>query len=208
MFRSALLLAAAAAVLSACASAPDTGYHPAPQLIPGNIQKLALHPILNNTEQYVMEDKLTLDVRDQFLNDSRYPLVPEENADGVVWITITRYILAPIQFDANLVPTSYKLRVLVDVKLVDAATNGALWDERNIDASQTYADATLPNGITEEQARENIWATLAPQIVTRVIDGFGAVTGTSERTISGDAPSTAPAAQPEVPIKPVITAPY
>ncbi len=207
MLRSSLLLLSAA-VLSACAAGPDTGYNPAPQLIPGSIQKLALHPIVNRTKQFVREDKLTLDVRDQFLTDSRYPLVPEEYADGVVWITITRYILTPIQYDANLVATSYKLRVLVDVKLVDGATNQALWDEPNIDASQTFADATSPNGITEEQARENIWATLAPLIVTRVIDGFGAVTGTHERTIAGDAPSTVPAAQPEIPIQPVLSAPY
>ena len=207
MRRPALLLASAAA-LSACGGGPNVGYRPAPQLIPSGIQKLAIHPIVNKTQQFVMEDKLALDVRDQFLRDSRYPLVPENDSDGIVWITITRYILVPIQFDPMLVPTAYKLRVLVDVQLVDRGTNRALWDERNIDAFLNFADATQPNGLTEEQARENIWATLAPLIVTRVIDGYGAVTGTQERTIAGDAPSTAPAALPERAITPVIAAPY
>ncbi|MDE2511751.1 MAG: hypothetical protein KGL74_11575 [Elusimicrobia bacterium] len=45
-------------------------------------------------------------------------------------------------------------------------------------------------------------------IVKRVIDGFGAVTGTSERRITGDAPSTAPSAQPDTPLTPVVPAPY
>jgi hypothetical protein len=204
---SALVLAAAAA-LAACGGGPDVGYRPAPQLLPSNIQKLAIHPILNKTQQFGMEDKLTLAVRDQFLSDARYPLVPEEEANGIVWITITRYILTPLTYDATLAPTSYKLRILLDVQMVDRSTNQAIWEEKNLEGSLTFAIQTLAGGITEEQARENIWAILAPKIVTRVIDGFGAVTGTSERRITGDAPSTAPAAQPEKPITPVVPAPY
>jgi hypothetical protein len=62
--------------------------------------------------------------------------------------------------------------------------------------------------LTEEQAREQIWDILARNIVKRVVDGFGSVTGTSERRITGEAPSTEPAAKPETPLKPVISNPY
>ena len=206
MRRLAFLFAAAA--LSACGGGPDVAYRPTPQLLPSNIQKLSIRPIVNKTQQFGLEDKLALAVRDQFQKDARYPLTPENESNGIVWITISRYILTPLQFDATLAPTSYKLRVLVDVQLVDRSTNQALWEEKNIEASLTYANQTLTNGLTEEQAREQIWATLAPMIVTRVIDGFGAVTGTSERRITGDAPSTAPAATPEKPITPAVPAPY
>jgi hypothetical protein len=207
MRRLSLILAASAA-LTACGGGPDVAYRPTPQLLPSNIQKLAIRPITNKTQQFGLEDKLALAVRDQFVADGRYPLVPEDSANGIVWITISRYINTALQYDATLAPTSYKLRVLVDVQMVDRSTNQALWEERNIEASLTYANATLANGLTEEQAREQIWAQLAPMIVKRVIDGFGAVTGTSERRITGDAPSTAPAATPEKPITPVVPAPY
>jgi hypothetical protein len=207
MRRLALIIASAAA-LSACGGGPDVAYRPTPQILPSNIQKLSIRPIVNKTQQFGLEDKLALAVRDQFLADARYPLTPENESNGIVWITITRYILTPLQYDATLAPTSYKLRVLIDVQLVDRSTNQALWEEKNIDASLTYANATLVNGLTEEQAREQIWAILAPQIVHRVIDGFGSVTGTTERRITGDAPSTAPAAQPEKPITPAVPAPY
>ena len=148
------------------------------------------------------------DKRDEFLRDVRYPLVPENESNGIVWITITRYILTPLQYDATLAPTSYKLRVLVDVQMVDRSTNQTLWEEKNLEGTLTYPNATLTGGLTEEQARENIWAILAPMIVKRVVNGFGAVTGTSERRITGDAPSTAPAATPEKPITPAVPAPY
>jgi hypothetical protein len=196
------------AALAACGGGPDVGYRPAPQLLPSNIQKLAIRPIANNTQQFGLEDKLALAVRNQFLTDSRYPLVPEDEADGIVCVTITRYILTPLAVDATLAPTSFKMTIIVDVQLVDRVKNQALWDERNLRANYTFINQNQTGGITEEQARENIWALLAPKIVTRTIDGFGAVTGSSERRISGDAPSTAPAAEPEKPIAPAVPAPY
>ena len=199
---------ALAAALAACGGGPEVGYRPAPQLLPSNIQKLAIRPIVNKTQQFGLEDKLALAVRNQFLKDARYPLTPEAEADGIVGITITRYILTPLAVDATLAPTSYKMTIIADVQLVDRSKNQALWDERNLRGDLTYLNQNLPNGITEEQARENVWAILAPMIVTRVIEGFGAVTGSSERRISGDAPSTAPAAEPEKPLAPVVPAPY
>jgi hypothetical protein len=198
----------AAAALAACGTGPDVAYRPTPQLLPSNIQKLSIRAIENKTQQFGVEDKLALAVRDAFERDARYPLVPETESNGIVWITISRYLLTPLQYDATLAPTSYKLRILIDVSLIDRSTNQAIWEEKNIDGSLTFARQNLPNGLTEEQAREQIWALLAPQIVKRVVDGFGAVTGTTERRITGDAPSTAPTATPEKPIAPVVPAPY
>ncbi|MCX5797742.1 MAG: LPS assembly lipoprotein LptE [Elusimicrobia bacterium] len=195
------LLVTAAAL--GCAG-DDIHYNPTPQLLPQNVRRIALHPIINKTGQFGLEDKLMLTVRDEFLRDGRYPLVPETDADGVVWTTISRYINTPIQYDANLVPTAYKLRVLTDLQFVDRKKpDQALWVERNIDEVFTYSAPTLAGGLTEEQAREQIWTTLAKDIVKRVIDGFGSVTGTSRRVIQGDAPSTEPLAAPETPLTPV-----
>lgn len=202
-----ILCLLAAAALAAC-SGPEIGYRPAPQILPSNIQRLALRPVVNKTQQFGLEDKFLLAVRDEFLRDGRYPLVPEDEANGIVWITLSRYILTPIQYDATLAPTNYKLRIIADVQMVDRTTNQALWEEKNLEGVLTYPTSTLTGGLTEEQAREQIWSILAPMIVKRVIDGFGAVTGTSQRRVSGDAPSTAPAAQPEKPMAPVVPAPY
>ena len=201
------IAAVAAGVLSAC-SGPEMTYRPAPQILPSNIKKLALKLVMNKTQQFGLEDKLTLRIRDEFLRDGRYPLVPNENADGIVAVTITRYMLVPIQYDASLIPRAYKLRILADLQFIDRAANTVLFEESNIEGIQTYAAATLPGGLTEEQAREFIWDTLARDVVKRVVEGFGSVTGTSQRRISGDAPSTLPAVQPNAPLPPVNPKPY
>jgi len=192
------------AALAMGCSNQDIHYNPTPQILPQDVRRIALHPILNKTGQFGLEDKLMLAVRDEFLRDGRYPLVPEPEADGVVWTTISRYLNTPIQYDSNLVPTAYKLRILTDLQFVDRKKpDQALWVEKNIDEVFTYSAPTLAGGLTEEQAREQIWNTLAKDIVKRVIDGFGAVTGTSRRIIQGDAPSTEPLSTPETPLTPV-----
>ena len=202
-----LAVMAAMAMLSGC-SGTDVAYRPAAQILPANIKRLALRLVLNKTQQFGLEDKLTLRIRDEFLRDGRYPLVPEDSADGVVAVTITRYLLVPIQYDASLIPTAYKLRVIVDVQFIDRSTNTMLFEEPNVEGIQIYNAATLPGGLTEEQAREQIWDTLAPSVVKRVVDGFGTVTGESQRRISSDAPSTPAAQQPNTPLPPVQPNPY
>ena len=194
------------ALAAACGT--DVAYKPTPQILPQHVQKLALRPIVNKTQQFGLEDKLMLRVRDEFLRDGRYPLVPEPESQGIVWITVSRYILTAVQYDATQAATAYKLRILVDLQFVDKSTNQILWEEKNLEGILSFPAQTLRGGLTEEQAREQIWDILARNIVKRVVDGFGSVTGTSERRITGDAPSTQPAAKPDEPLKPVISNPY
>jgi len=184
-------------------------YRPAPQLLPQNIKRICLRPVVNKTQQFGLEDKLSLAIRDQFLRDGRYPIVPEADSDGIVLVTVTRYILTPVRYDSKLVPTAYKLRVIADLQFIDRATNTAIWEEPIMEGILTYAAQTLPGGMTEEQAREQIWDSLSRDVVKRVIDGFGSVTGSSERRISPDAPSTPPSVTPNAPIRtPVVPNPY
>ena len=187
----------------------DMSYRPAPQILPANIKRIAIRLAINKTQQFGIEDRLTLRVRDEFLRDGRYPIMPEDSCDGIVQMTVTRYILSPIQYDTNLIPTAYKLRLILDLQFIDKRSNTSLWDEKNLEGILTYPASTLPGGQTEEQARESIYDQLARDIVKRVIEGFGSVTGSSQRYISPDAPSTPPSITPPTdPQKPVNPNPY
>lgn len=172
----------AAALLGGCAG-DDIIYQPAPQILPARIQRLAVRNVANKTHQFGLEDKLTLRIRDEFLRNGRYPVAPEASADGIVAVTLRRYVLAPTQFDAVNTPTVYKLRVIADLQFIERATNTALWEEEGLEGVQVYTAPTLSGGITEEQARELIWDTMARDIVKRTVEGFGSVTGASKRFI-------------------------
>lgn len=155
-------------------------------LPPSNARRLALHPIANKTQQAGLEDALMSRTCDEFLRDGRSFLVPEGQAENVVRITLTRYLTTPIQYDSNLVPTAYKMKILADVEFLDAKKPGqALWTEKDLVGVETYAAPTLAGGLTEAQAQVEIWDIMSRDIVQRVMDGLAG------------APPAAPAASPQ-----------
>src|SRR4030088_3224458 len=86
----------------------------------------------NHTQQYGLEDKLTLAVQSEFNRDGRYQITSEDQADGVLIGDITKYILEPLTYDANHVPTQYKLWILVNLAFYDKIKSQTLWTEPNM----------------------------------------------------------------------------
>ena len=151
-----LLLAFTVVVLVACASP----YDPAPQLLPSYVKNVYVRPVVNNTNQYGLEDKFTKAIIDEFMRDGRLSIVTsEEEGDGVVVCEIKRYVLQPLTYDANMVAEQYKLWVLINVYFIDKHENVTLWAEPNMEGIQIYADSVKGGfgGMTEEEAREYIW---------------------------------------------------
>ncbi|KAF0127485.1 MAG: hypothetical protein FD189_1885 [Elusimicrobia bacterium] len=173
-------------LLAACAGGPDMVYRPAEQKLPQHIKRIAVRPFINKTPQFGLEEKLTLKVIDEFLKNGEYGVVQEGGAEGVIVGEITHYILTPLQYDVNLVPTVYKLNVLVHMRLLDRAANRYLWEEPAMQATKMYSAPTMPGGLTEESAREFLWELLAKDIVKRTVEGFGSVGSASQKKIPGD----------------------
>ena len=167
-------------------------YNPAPQVLPQHIGKIAVRAFANHTQQYGLEDKLTLAVQAEFNRDGRYSITTEDQADGVVIGDITRYILEPLSYDSNHVPTQYKLWILVDVTFYDKVKNITLWKESNMQGQITYyvASSGLPGSLMEDEARQTIWDMLSRDIRTRTLEGFGTVTGTSDKAAPKSSPTS------------------
>jgi len=160
-------------------------YNPAPQVLPQYIRKIAVRPFTNHTQQYGLEDKLTLAVQQQFNLDGRFQIEMEEQADGVLVGDITKYILEPLSYDSNHVPTQYKLWILVDAKFYDKVKNQTLWDEPNMSGQLIYyvASSGLPGSLSEVEAQQTIWDQLSRDITTRTLEGFGTITGASDKEV-------------------------
>ena len=177
------LLLIAICALAACGS-EGSFYRPQAQIMPQHIRKVAIRPILNKTEIFAMEDKLYLQLYDEFLKNGSYQIVNENNgAEGVIITTITRYLNVPVQYDSNLIPVVYKMDVWLDIVLMDKSTNTPVWREPAFLGTQYYSAATLPGGMTEQQARELIWQKLSKDIVKRTVDGFGSVMSENKRKV-------------------------
>ncbi|MBV9079498.1 MAG: hypothetical protein JO102_00090, partial [Elusimicrobia bacterium] len=107
----------------------------------------------------------------------------EANADGVVIGTIRQYRETALSYDTNLVPLEYQLWIIMDLKFLDIHNNQYLWHEPAIEEKLRYFAETAPGGKTVEEAREELWARFANDIVRRTIEGFGSVTSASPRAV-------------------------
>lgn len=178
-----LLLACAALGLTACGG-ESVVYKPQAQIMPQHIKKIAVRPILNKTEVFALEDKFYNELYDEFLRNGSYQIVPEnDGAEGVVVTTISRYLNVPIQYDSQLIPTVYKMNIWLDVVFMDKTTNAPVWREPAFLGTQIYAASTLPGGMTEVQARDEVFEQLSRDIVKRTVEGFGSVWSENKKKV-------------------------
>ncbi len=150
-------------------------YRPNAQIMPQHITKIHVRPFINRTEVFALEDRLTIEVVDEFLRNGSYNITNENQANGVLAGEILRYILVPIQYDTQLVPTVYRMEVLLRLRFIDKEKQETIWQEPGLVQVYTYSASTLPGGMTEEQAREQLWKNFSKVIVKRTVDGFGSV---------------------------------
>ncbi len=174
-------------LLCACAAVQDEIYYkPNAQILPQHIKKIHVRPFINRTEVFALEDRLTISVVDEFLNNAQYSIVNEGQADGVLAGEIMRYILLPVQYDTQLVPTVYRMEVLLNLRFIDKTTNETIWQEPGLVQVYTYSASTLPGGMSEEQAREQLWQNFAKMIVKRTIQGFGSIQTQTRQSIQSN----------------------
>ena len=174
-------------LLCGCASVDEQVYYkPNAQILPQHIKKIHVRPFINRTEVFALEDRLTISVVDEFLNNGQYSIVNEDQADGVLAGEIMRYILLPVQYDTQLVPTVYRMEVLLTLRFIDKTTNETIWQEPGLVQVYTYSASTLPGGVSEEQAREKLWANFAKMIVKRTIQGFGSIQTQTRQSIQSN----------------------
>jgi hypothetical protein len=126
-----------AAILFISLSSCTSPYEPAVQLLPEHIKKVYVKPFGNNTNQFGIESKFTNEVIEEIINSGHLSLVnKEKDADGVLTVTIKRYILQPLTYDVNNVAEQYKMWIIASVSLVDNDNNVTLWTEPNIEGIQ------------------------------------------------------------------------
>ncbi len=163
-------------LLCACAAVDEQVYYkPNAQILPQHIKNIHVRPFINRTEVFALEDRLTISVVDEFLNNGQYSIVNEPQADGVLAGEIMRYINEPVQYDAQSLPTIYRMEVVLMLRFIDKANNETIWQEPGLVQVYNYSASTLPGGMSEEQAREQLWNNFAKMIVKRTIQGFGSV---------------------------------
>lgn len=176
-----LLTQAAVFLFSACgyqvrATGDTIGVH---------IESIAIPMMTSTSSQLGFEADFTKIIRDEFISHSRIPLVSSERAHTVLVGHIHDIRTSPLayNFDRQTIgeetPTyettrSRRLRISLDIKLIDKTKGHVLWHEENMEEKASFKVGTDPlsNRFNQQQALERIARQLAKRIYLKTMERF------------------------------------
>jgi hypothetical protein len=163
------------------------GYHFRADGEPVGIQLESLAiPLFSSTSSEIgFEANFTKVIRQEFISNGRVPLVPEEKAQVVLIGKIQEIRADPLTYmskDVTVggntstyeVTRSRKLRVRLDVQLLDRRQGKIIWREAAMEEQDSYAVSgdPLETRYTEQKALERIASRLARRIYLRTMERF------------------------------------
>src|SRR5512136_1077998 len=149
------------------------------------LESLAI-PLFSSTSSEIgFEADFTKMIRQEFISHGRVPIVAEEKAQAVLVGKVVEVRADPLTYrsqDVNVggntstyeVTKSRKLRVRLEVQLVDRRSGKVIWREAGMEDQASYSVSSDPLELryTEQQALEKIASRLAKRIYLRTMERF------------------------------------
>lgn len=173
MKKSALAPVALATLLAAAC-----GYHVAGRadLVPKNIQTIAIPAFTNVTTRYKLTDRLPEAISREFISRTRYRIVSDpDQADAVLRGSVLNYSSYPTIFDpATGRASGVQLQVTLQVSLVERASGKVLFSRPRMEVRERYQISTDPTVFFEESdaALDRASQQTARQVVSSVLENF------------------------------------
>jgi Lipopolysaccharide-assembly len=155
------------------------GYHVAGKgdLVPKNIQTIAIPPFSNVTLRYKLTDRLPEAISQEFITRTRYKIVADPNqADAVLRGAVVNFVSFPILFDQTTGRASgLQVNVTIQVSLTERATGKVIYSRPNYEYHDRYEiSVTNTNQYFEESvtALERLSHSVARDLVSSILDNF------------------------------------
>lgn len=118
-----------------------------------------------------METELTKAIIDGYLFDGNLKISPEGKADLILNTELIDYRRDPLRYDANDNVEEYRIKLIVNMELIDAKTGAVQWKERGFAGETTYM-TTGPLAKSDGTAVAAAMADLAKRIVERTVEAW------------------------------------
>ena len=152
---------AAAAVL---ALAPACGVYSTKGRTAGDIKKIAVPNLSNETAQPDIENEITENLRAGLIKDNTLKVVPESEADAVLEAVVIDYRNLPYTYSTELQADQYRLTIVLTASLFNPKDNDYVWKDRRIEASGDYYLETTTER-TYDRALEEVYKDLVEGIL-------------------------------------------
>ncbi|MFH1488030.1 MAG: LPS assembly lipoprotein LptE [Pseudomonadota bacterium] len=166
---------------------PGCGYHvrATGETIGINIESIAIPMFTSTSSRLGFEADFTKIIREEFISHSRIPMVSSESAQTVLIGRIHDINTSPLAYELQRqtmgeetstyeITSSRRLKIALDIKLIDKAKGHVLWHEENMEEKGSFKLGTDPltTRFNEKQALERIARQLAKRIYMKTMERF------------------------------------
>jgi hypothetical protein len=168
----AIVLFPASLLVSSC------GYHTGARgdLVPKNIQTIAVMPFRNLSTRYRLSDAFQQAISREFIARTRFQIVRNrENADAILDGTINQVLAGPMVFDpATGKATIVSISVYLQLSLTERATGKVIYRRPLFEVHNNYEIALNANQYFDESslALQRVSADLARNVVSGIMENF------------------------------------
>lgn len=118
-----------------------------------------------------METDITRQVKDRFIFDGNLKLAPLEKANLILKSELIDYRREPLRYDANDNIEEYRIKLIINMELQDAANGEVVWSEKGFAGETTYR-VSGTGSKSESAALNDAITDLARRIVERTIEAW------------------------------------
>ena len=118
-----------------------------------------------------LENDVTNAVINRFVFDGNLKIAKKENADLMLKGDLVEYRQEALRYDAADNVEEYRIKIAVNIELVDMAANESSWEEVGYIGEKTYK-TTGRFVVSEDVAREEAIEDLARRIVERTVENW------------------------------------
>jgi len=140
------------AVVACVLSVVGCGYTTRSSLDP-KYRTIHVAPFQNRSKEYGLQAPLTNAVIRKFMADGRLDVVPREGADVLLEGVILNYRLRGLTYDERDDVTQFLCVVIAGVRVTDARTGEALWEDKAMSGETTFY--TRASGQSSDRLRGN-----------------------------------------------------
>lgn len=118
-----------------------------------------------------LENDVTNAIVDRFVFDGNLKIATKEKADLILKGDVVDYKQEALRYDSADNVEEYRIKITVNIELLDVATNEAWWTEKGYIGEETYKTAGR-FAVSEDTAREGAIEDLARRIVERTVENW------------------------------------
>lgn len=150
-------------ILSGC------GYYSTSGRKTGEIQKLYVPFLENETAEPEIEIEITKKFIEGLEREGTLKVTPEEDADAILEGSVVEYANVPFTFSNELQAEQYRLLIGLRVSLLNRDENAYIWQDKVIKAQANYYLETTTEH-TYEKALEDIYRDLVEAILSETVE--------------------------------------